>query len=69
MKIPLSSPNHYWKMAITKMGPIINAINNLKDAQKIEDLKMDLLKAILLPYFHDNTLNLDYLITRATIKT
>ena len=46
MKIPLLSPNHYWKMASTKMGPIINAIQTLKDAQKIESLKKDFLKAI-----------------------
>ncbi len=62
MKIPLSSPHQYWKMASTKTGPIINAINNLKDTQKIDD-RRDLFKGILLPYLLDNTLNLDCLIT------
>ncbi|MER5174857.1 MAG: methyltransferase domain-containing protein [Candidatus Nitrosocosmicus sp.] len=62
--IPILSPNHYWKMASTKMGPIINAIQTLKEPQKVESLRNDILKAIG-PYIHDNVLRLDYLITRA----
>ena len=61
-KMPLSSPNHYWKMLSTKFGPIIKTIQTLKDTQKIKSLKKDILKAIM-PHFHDNILKLDYLIT------
>jgi SAM-dependent methyltransferase len=64
VKIPLLSPNHYWKMASTKMGPIIKTIQTLKDPQKIESMKKDILHAIA-PYILDNVLRLDYLITRA----
>ncbi len=64
MKIPLLSPNHYWKMASTKMGPVIKTIQSLKDAQEIESLKNDVLQT-LAPYIQDNVLRLDYQITRA----
>lgn len=64
VNIPLLSPNHYWKISSTKFGPIVKAIQTLKDAQKIESLKKDILQAIM-PYFHDNILKLDYLITLA----
>jgi hypothetical protein len=46
------SPNHYWKMASTKSGSLIQAIQTLKDIQKIEALKKDILHAIG-PYIHD----------------
>jgi hypothetical protein len=49
VQIPLLHPNHYWKMMITKSGPIIQAIQTLKDAQKIESLKKDVLQAVA-PY-------------------
>jgi ubiquinone/menaquinone biosynthesis C-methylase UbiE len=67
VRIPLLSPNHYWKMMSTKSGPIIQAIQTLKDAQKIESLKKDVLQAIV-PYTQDNALRLDYLITCAVKK-
>lgn len=67
VNIPMLSPNHYWRLASTKSGPLIQAIQNLKDAQKIESLKKDVLQAIA-PYAHDNMLRLDYLVTMA-IKT
>jgi hypothetical protein len=64
VNIPILSPNHYWKMASTKFGSLIQAIQTLNDTQKIEALKKDILQAIR-PYIHDNILRLDYLITVA----
>jgi hypothetical protein len=61
------SPNHYWRMASTKSGPLIQAIQTLNDAQKVESLKKDVLRAIA-PYTHDNMLRLDYLVTVAVRK-
>lgn len=61
---PLLSPNHYWKMASTKGGSLIQAIQTIKDPQKVEDLKKDILQTIA-PYIHDNLLRLDYLVTVA----
>lgn len=65
VNIPILSPNHYWRMTSTKSGPLIQVIQNLKDAQKVESLKKDVLQAIA-PYTHDNMLRLDYLVTMAT---
>lgn len=65
IKKPVLSPNHYWQTASTKGGALIQAIQTLKDPQKVEDLKKDILQAIA-PYIHDNTLRLDYLVTVAT---
>jgi ubiquinone/menaquinone biosynthesis C-methylase UbiE len=64
VKIPVLSPNHYWKMMSTRSGPVIQAIQAIKEPSKIEALKKDVLKAIA-PYHKDNELKLDYLITRA----
>lgn len=64
LKIPVLSPNHYWKMSSTKSGPITQAIQTLKENQKIDSLREDILQAII-PYIHDNLLRLDYLITVA----
>jgi hypothetical protein len=44
-------------MASTKSGLLIQAIQTLKDNQKIEALKKDILQAIG-PYTHDNMLRL-----------
>ena len=65
IKKPGLSPNHYWKASITKGGALIQAIQTIKDPQKIESLRNDILQAIV-PYLHENTLGLDYLITVAT---
>ncbi len=62
VNIPVLSPNHWWKMASTKLGPLIQVVQTLKDTQEVESLKNDVLQAIM-PYFHDNLLKLDYLIT------
>lgn len=62
VNIPVLSLNHYWNMRITKSGPIIQVIQTLKETQKIESLRKDVLQAIS-PYIHDNVLRLDYLIT------
>jgi SAM-dependent methyltransferase len=43
---PILSPNHYWKMAITKGGTLIQAIQTIKDPKKAEDLKKDIMQAI-----------------------
>ncbi len=61
---PILSPNHWWKMASTKSGSLIQAIQTLKEPQKVESLKKDILQAIM-PYIHENVLNLDYLVTVA----
>jgi ubiquinone/menaquinone biosynthesis C-methylase UbiE len=66
-KIPVLSPNHYWARTSTKSGPVIQAIQSIKDLSKIEYLKKDVLQAIS-PYYKDNELKLDYLITVATKK-
>jgi ubiquinone/menaquinone biosynthesis C-methylase UbiE len=66
-KIPVLSPNHYWARTSTKSGPVIQVIQSIKDLSKIEDLKKDVLQAIS-PYYKDNELKLDYLITVATKK-
>ncbi len=52
-------------MASTQGGTLIQAIQTIKDPQKVEDLKKDILQAIS-PYIHDNVLRLDYLVTVAT---
>ncbi len=64
VNIPMLSPNHYWRMASTKSGPLIHAIQSLNDAQKVESLKKDVLRAIA-PYSNDNMLRLDYLVAVA----
>jgi len=67
VKIPVLSLNHYWKTTSTRSGPVIQAIQTIKDYSKIEALKKDVLDAIL-PYYKDNELKLDYLLTRAIKK-
>jgi hypothetical protein len=67
VKIPVLSPNHYWKTTSTRSGPVIQAIQTIKDGSKIKALKKDVLEAIS-PYYKDNELKLDYLITIATKK-
>ncbi|MBA3978386.1 MAG: hypothetical protein H0X50_09390 [Nitrosopumilus sp.] len=52
-------------MSITKYGTMIADIQTLKDPQKIESLRKDILQAIS-PYMHDNVLRLDYLVTVST---
>lgn len=63
--IPILSLNHYWKMTSTKFGTVIQAIKAINDPAKVEHLKHDLLNAIE-PYISNNSLKLDYLITKAT---
>ena len=65
VKIPVLSPNHYWARTSTKSGSVIQAIQAIKEPSKIEALKKDVLEAIF-PYYTDNELMLDYLITVAT---
>jgi hypothetical protein len=67
VKIPVLSPNHYWKTTSTRSGPVIQAIQTIKDGSKIKALKKDVLEAID-PYYKDNELKLDYLITKAMKK-
>ena len=64
VNIPVLSPNYYWRMASTKSGPLMQAIQKLKDIQKVESLKKDVLQAIA-RYTHENMLRLDYLVTVA----
>jgi SAM-dependent methyltransferase len=65
IKKPVLSPNHYWETSSTKGGALIQAIQTIKDPQKIDSLRNDILQAIV-PYLHENILRLDYLITVAT---
>ena len=67
VKIPVLSPNHYWARNSTKSGSVIQAIQTIKDHSKIEALKKDMLEAIA-PYYKDNEMRLDYLITIAIKK-
>jgi hypothetical protein len=65
IKKPVSSPNNYWKTSITRGSALVQAIQTIKDTQKIEPLRNDILQAIV-PYLHENILRLDYLITVGT---
>jgi hypothetical protein len=65
IKKPVLSPNHYWETSNTKGGALVQAIQTIKDPQKIQSLRNDILQAIV-PYLHENILRLDYLITVAT---
>ena len=67
VKIPVLSPNHYWSRISTSSGPVIQAIQSIKEPSMIEALKKDVLEAIA-PYYKDNELRLDYLITIAIKK-
>ena len=51
----------------TKSGSVIQAIQAIMETSKVEALKKDVLKAIA-PYYKDNELRLDYLITKAIKK-
>ena len=60
MKIPLFlRPNHYWTRISTKSGPLIQAIQDIKEPSKIEALEIDVLKNIA-PYYKDNELLVVY---------
>lgn len=64
---PILSPNHFWEFMSTKYGPLINAIQILKnrgDSIEIDSLRDDFLKAID-PYVFDNSIGLGYLLTIA----
>jgi hypothetical protein len=69
VSIPVLSPNHYWRIVSTKFGPLMQAIQTLKDTRKVESLKKDVLQAIappaIAPYTNDNMLRLDYFVTVA----
>jgi SAM-dependent methyltransferase len=62
---PILSPNHYWDTSSRKAGTMIQAIQSLNDPEKVEDLRKDILEAVM-PYIHDNVLRLDYLVAKAT---
>ena len=63
VNVSLLSPNHFWQMFSTKYGPMIRAIQALESA-KVEALRHDLIQAIA-PYFYENVLRWDYLLTIA----
>ena len=63
VNVPLLSPNHFWQMFSTKYGPMIRSIKALESA-KVEALRHDLIQAIA-PYFYENILRWDYLLTIA----
>jgi SAM-dependent methyltransferase len=58
------SLNHYWQYMSTKFGPLINAVRIVNDDKKINSLKNDYIHS-LTPYYADNILRLDYLVTIA----
>jgi len=64
VNVPLLSPNHFWQLFSTKYGPMLRAIQTL-DSVKVEALRHDLIQAIA-PYFYENVLRWDYLLTIAT---
>lgn len=63
VNVSLLSPNHFWQMFSTKYGPMIRAIQAVESA-KVEALRHDLIQAIA-PYFYENVLRWDYLLTIA----
>lgn len=63
VNVPLLSPNHFWQLFSTKYGPMIRAIQTLESA-KVDALRHDLIQAIA-PYFYENVLGWDYLLTIA----
>lgn len=63
VNVSLLSPNHFWQMVSTKYGPMIRAIQAVESA-KVEALRNDLIQAIA-PYFYENVLRWDYLLTIA----
>jgi SAM-dependent methyltransferase len=63
VNVPLLSPNHFWQLFSTKYGPMIRAIQTLESA-KVDALRHDLIQAIA-PYFYENVLRWDYLLTIA----
>jgi len=65
VKIPVLSLNHYWKYMSTKFGPLIHAVQALRDDNKIDSLKNDYIRT-LSHYYADNILRLDYLVTVAS---
>jgi SAM-dependent methyltransferase len=64
VNVPLLSTNHFWQLFSTKYGPMIRAIQAIESA-KVEALRHDLIQAIA-PYFYENVLKWDYLLTIAT---
>jgi hypothetical protein len=65
IKKPVLSPNHYWETSSAKGGALVQAIRTIKDPQKIQSLRNDILEAIV-PYLYENILRPDYLIMVAT---
>jgi SAM-dependent methyltransferase len=63
VNVPLTSPNHFWHLFTTKYGPMIRATQALESA-KVEALRHDVIQAIA-PYFFENVLRWDYLLTIA----
>lgn len=63
VNVPLLSPNHFWPLFSTKYGPMIRAIKAL-ESTKVDALRNDVIQAIA-PYFYENVLRWDYLLTIA----
>ena len=63
VNVPLLSPNHFWQIFSTKYGPMIRAIKAL-ESEKVDALRHDLIQAVA-PYFYENVLRWDYLLTIA----
>jgi hypothetical protein len=47
IKKPVLSPNNYWKTSSTRGSALVQAIQTIKDTQKIEPLRNDILQAIV----------------------
>ena len=57
------SPHHYWTIFSRHFGPTVRAIEAI-GPDRVVALSRDYVNAIL-PYFRDNTVFMDYLLTRA----
>jgi SAM-dependent methyltransferase len=64
VNIPIMSLNHYWQFMSSKFGPLIDAVQKVRDDRKIDSLKNDYIRT-LSHYYTDNILRLDYLVTVA----
>ena len=53
----------YWAEMSAKFGPIVTTVRSLGDPSKVEAFRRDFIRANE-PWFHDNQLRLDYLVTR-----
>ena len=65
MTIPALSMNHFWRFMETSVGPVQKLIEGLaSDPKKLVAIRAEF-EAITQPYYRDNEIHQDYLLTRA----